>query len=44
MLVPGLVIFFPMARGGGTVRVGGEFMELGSSLVRVIRHSAAYPQ
>ncbi len=44
MLVPGLVIFFPMVCGGSTVRVCGEFMELGSSLVRVIRHSATYPR
>jgi len=44
MLVPGLVIFFSMVRGGGTVRVCGEFVELGSSLVRVIWHSAAYPR
>ena len=42
MFVPGLVIFFPMVRGGSTVRVCGEFVELGSSLVRVIRHSATH--
>ena len=41
MLVPSLVIFFPMVRGGSTVRVCGEFVELRSSLVRVIWHSAA---
>jgi len=40
--VPGLVIFFPMVRGGSTVRVCGEFVELGSSLVRVIWHSATH--
>jgi hypothetical protein len=39
MLVPGLVIFFPVVCGGGTVRVRGEFVEFGSSLVRVIWHS-----
>ena len=33
MLVPGLVIFFPVVCGGGAVRVRGEFMEFGSSLV-----------
>ena len=44
MLVPGLVIFFSMVRGRSTVRVCGEFVELRSSLVRVIRHSAAYPR
>jgi hypothetical protein len=38
MLVPSLVIFFPM------VRVCGESVELSSSLVRVIRHSANYPR
>jgi hypothetical protein len=43
MLVPGLVIFFPMVRGGGTVRVRGEFVEFGSSLVRVDWHSAPIP-
>jgi hypothetical protein len=44
MLVPGLVIFFPMVRGGGTVRVCGEFVEFGSSLVRVIWHGVFYPR
>jgi hypothetical protein len=39
MLVSGLVIFFSMVCGGSTVRVCGEFMEFGSSLVRVIWHS-----
>jgi len=43
MLVPSLVIFFPMVRGGSTVRVCGEFVELRSSLVRVIWHSATHP-
>ena len=43
MLVPGLVIFFPMVRGGSTVRVCGEFMELSSSLVRLIWHSVSHP-
>jgi hypothetical protein len=38
MLVSGLVILFPVMRGGGTVRVCGEFVELGGSLVRVIWH------
>jgi hypothetical protein len=32
-LVSSLVIFFPVVRGGSTVRVCGEFVELGSSLV-----------
>jgi hypothetical protein len=38
MLLPGLVIFFSMMRRGSAVRVGGEFMEFGSSLVRIVRH------
>jgi hypothetical protein len=44
MFVPGLVIFFPMVRGGSTVRVRGKFVELGSSLVRVIWHSVSQPR
>jgi len=44
MFVPGLVIFFPVVRGGRTVRVRGEFVELGCSLVRVIWHNASYPR
>jgi hypothetical protein len=43
MLVPGLVIFFPVVCGRGTVRVRGEFMEFGSSLVRVIWHRVPIP-
>ena len=43
MLMSGLVIFFPVMRGGSTVRVCGEFMEFGSSLVRVIWHSVSIP-
>jgi hypothetical protein len=31
MLVSGLVIFFPVVRGGSTVRVCGEFVVRGSS-------------
>jgi hypothetical protein len=44
MLMSGLVIFFPVVRGGGTMSVCGEFMEFGSSLVRVIWHSVSQPQ
>ena len=44
VLVPGLMIFFPMVRGGRTVRVCGEFVEFSSSLVRVIWHSTAHPR
>ena len=36
VLVSGLMIFLPMVRRGGAVRVRGEFVKLGSSLVRVI--------
>jgi hypothetical protein len=38
MLVSRLVIFFPVMHGGSTVHVGGEFVEFGSSLVRVRWH------
>jgi len=43
MLVSGLVILFPVVRGGYTVRVCGEVMKFGGSLVRVIRHSVFHP-
>jgi hypothetical protein len=43
MLVSSLVIFFPVVRGRSSVRVCGEFMEFGSSLVRVIWHSVSIP-
>jgi hypothetical protein len=43
MLMSGLVIFFPVVRGSSSVRVCGEFMEFGSSLVRVIWHSVSIP-
>jgi hypothetical protein len=39
ILVSGLVIFFPMVRGGGTVRVRGQFVEFSNSLVRIVWHS-----
>jgi hypothetical protein len=38
MLVSGLMIFFSVVHGGSTVRVRGEFVEFGGSLVRVIWH------
>jgi hypothetical protein len=38
MLMSGLMIFFPVVRGGNTVRVRGEFVELSCSLVRVTWH------
>ncbi len=40
-LVSGQVILFTMVRGGGTVCVCGEFVEFGSSLVRVIWHDVS---
>jgi hypothetical protein len=43
MLVPGLVIFFPVVRGGGTMRVRSKFVELRSSLVRIIWHGISAP-
>jgi hypothetical protein len=44
MLVSGQVIFFPVVHGGNSVRVCGEFMELGSSLVRVIWQGVSHPR
>ena len=41
MLVSGLMIFFSVMHGGGTVRVGGEFVELGGPLVRVLWHGVS---
>lgn len=43
LFVPRLVIFFPVMHGGGAVRVRSEFVELRSSLVRVIWHGASRP-
>ena len=42
-LMSGLVIFFPVVRGGSTVRACGEFVVFGSSLVRLIWHSVSHP-
>ena len=42
-LMSGLVIFFPVVRSGSTVRVCGEFVVFGSSLVRLIWHSVSHP-
>ena len=39
----GLVIFLTVVRGGSTVRVRGEFVVFGSSLVRLIWHSVSHP-
>jgi hypothetical protein len=44
MLVSGLVIFFAVVRGGGAVRVCGEFVEFGSSYVRLSWHSVSHPR
>ena len=41
--MPGLVIFFPVMRGGGAMRVRGEFVEFRRSLVRVIWHGVSRP-
>ena len=38
MFLSGLVVFFSVVCGSGTVRVCGEFVELGGSLVRVLWH------
>ena len=38
MLLSGLVVFFAVVCGSGTVRVCGEFVELSGSLVRVTWH------
>lgn len=39
MLVSSLVIFFPVVRGGDTVRMCGKVVEFGGALVRVSWHS-----
>jgi hypothetical protein len=44
VFVSGLVIFFPVMHGGSTVHVCGEFVEFGSSLVRVLWHSVFHPR
>jgi hypothetical protein len=41
MLVSGLVVFFPVVRGGSTVRACGKFVVFRSSMVRVNWHSAS---
>jgi hypothetical protein len=38
VFVSGLMIFFPVVHGRSTAGVCGEFVELGSSLVRVTWH------
>jgi hypothetical protein len=43
MLVSGLVILFPVVRGGSTVRVCSEFVKFCSSYVRVIGHCFFHP-
>lgn len=41
MFAARLVILFPVVRGGGPVRVRGEVVEFGSSLVRVVWHKTS---
>src|SRR5208337_4069372 len=43
MLSPGLVIFFAVVLRRNAVRVCGELVEFGGSLVRVIWHSVSHP-
>jgi hypothetical protein len=43
MLMSGLMIFLAVMRGRSAMRVGGEFMEFCSSLVRVIWHNVFCP-
>jgi hypothetical protein len=43
MLVPGQVIFFPVARGRGTVRMRRKFVKLCRSLVRIVWHCVSHP-
>ena len=38
ILVPGHMVFFAVVRGGNPVRVRGEIVELGGSLVHVFWH------
>jgi hypothetical protein len=40
MLVPGLVIFFPVVCGSNTVCVRSQFVKFGCSLVRVTWHDS----
>jgi len=44
MLVSRLVVFFPVLCCGGTVRMCSQFVEFGSSLVRLVWHSVPYPR
>lgn len=43
-LMSGQMIFFAMVRGGSAVRMGREFVELRSSLVRIVRHVRFCPR
>ena len=42
MFVTRQVIFFPMVHSSSAVSMGGEFVELGSSLVRIVWHTRFY--
>lgn len=44
MLMSGLVIFFAVVRRSNAVCMCGEFVEFGSSLMRVIWHSGSHPR
>ncbi|HEY4742526.1 MAG TPA: hypothetical protein VIH76_18150 [Candidatus Acidoferrales bacterium] len=37
-LVAGLMIAFAVVRGGNAMRVGGELVEFGGALVRIVWH------
>ena len=42
MLVASEVILLAVMHGGGTVRVRGHFVKLGSSLVRIVVHDGSF--
>jgi len=43
-LMPSQVILFPVVSGGSTVRMSSEFVELRSSLMRIIWHANFCPR
>lgn len=43
VFMPGQMIFFPVVRRRGSVRVRGKLVKFGSSLMRVIWHSNPQP-
>jgi hypothetical protein len=44
VLVPSLMILFPVVRGCGTMSMCSQFVEFCRSLVRVIGHGDSHPQ